>query len=270
MTASQIIKKNNVKVIGSGEKTLLLAHGFGCDQNMFRFLTPEFTEDYKIVLFDYIGCGASDVSYYKKAKYKSLTGYAHDILDICEALNLQEVTFIGHSVSCVIGILAHNIDPRFFSKMVLICPSPKYINDNDYIGGFEKQDLEELIEVMENNHSAWASFLAPVVMKNEDQPDLVKELEESFKNLDPVISQNFAKTTFFSDNREDLKKIKIPTLILQCSDDSIAPESVGNFVHKEIKNSILKCMNATGHCPHMTHPKETIEAIKPFVNEFAY
>ena len=154
--------------------------------------------------------------------------------------------------------------------MVFLCPSPKYINDENYFGGFNKEDLEELIEVMENNHAAWAGFLAPVVMKNEDQPTLIKELEESFKNLDPIVSQNFAKATFFSDNRKDLKKVSIPTLILQCKEDSIAPEVVGNFVHKEIKGSKLKLMNATGHCPHMTHPEETIKAIKPFLYEYAY
>lgn len=265
MTKEQITKRNNIKIIGEGNKTLLLSHGFGCDQNMFRFITPEFEKHFKIVLFDHVGSGNSDISAYNFDKYENLNGYAQDIVEICEVLGLSDVTFIGHSVSGVIGILANNLKPIYFSKMVLICPSPKYTNDDNYDGGFEKRDLEELIDVMENNYEGWASFLAPVVMKNGDKSDLVQELEDSFKNIDPDITRNFAKATFFSDNRKDLRKVKIPTLILQCQDDSIAPTNVGKYVHNEIENSELKLMEATGHCPHMAYPQETIDAMKPFL-----
>ncbi|UZO80415.1 alpha/beta hydrolase [Aquimarina sp. ERC-38] len=266
MTRAEVIRRNNISFQGDGEQVLLLSHGFGCDQNMFRFLTPAFKKQYRIILFDHVGCGKSDLDAYHFEKYENLRGYAQDIIDICEVLQLKDVIFIGHLVSAVIGVLAFNLRPYHFSKMVLICPSPKYTNENEYHGGFEAQDLEELMEVMENNYEGWASFLAPVVMKNEDKPLLVKELEESFKSIDPLITQNFARATFFSDNRNDLKKLTIPTLILQCQEDSIAPNNVGHYVHKQIKGSTLLEMKATGHCPHMTHPEETIAAIQSFLS----
>ncbi len=266
MSTEEIRKRNNVRIFGNGSETLLFAHGFGCDQNMWRYVAPEFKKDYKIVLFDFVGCGKSDIASYNKERYGSLYGYAQDIIEICQAFDLTNVTFIGHSVSSMIGLLASVQKPGLIADAILVCPSPRYINDDEYVGGFSQEDLNGLLEVMDQNYLGWANFLAPVVMKNPDLPELTKELEESFCSIDPEITRQFAKVTFFGDNRADLHKIKIPTLILQCEDDAIAPKQVGQYLHKHLAKSRLINMSATGHCPHMSHPTETIEAIKSFLN----
>ena len=249
---------------------MLFAHGFGCDQNMWRLVTPAFQEQYKIVLFDYVGCGKSDNGAYNPERYSSLNGYAQDILDICEELQLQDVIFVGHSVSSMIGLLAAIDQPDVFSSMIFIGPSPRYVNDMGYIGGFSKEDLEGLLDVMDNNYIGWANFLAPVVMKNHDRPELTAELEESFCHTDPVITRKFAQVTFFSDNRDDLSKLTMPCLILQCSDDALAPDAVGEYTHQMIKGSTFEKMEATGHCPHLSHPEETITLIQKFLNQTVY
>ncbi len=259
-----ILKRNSVKVFGNGSQTLLFAHGFGCDQAMWRHITPAFEEDYKIVLFDYVGCGKSEISQYKENRYNSLYGYALDLLEICHELNLSNVTLIGHSVSSAIGMLASIQDPDLFNSLVLICPSTCYINKPGYFGGFEEKDLKDLLKVMENNYVGWANFLAPVVMKNSERSELTEELERSFCSMDKEITRNFAQVTFFSDNREDLIKVQVPSLILQCSNDDIAPERVGAYIHEQIEGSVIYYMEATGHCPHMSHPEETIDCIKKF------
>ncbi len=261
-----ILLRNNVKVFGEGKKTLLFAHGFGCDQNMWRFITPAFENNYRIVLFDYVGSGKSDINAYTTEKYSNLNGYAQDILDVCAALALTEVIFVGHSVSSMIGMLAGIQSPDIFDKLVLVCPSPCYINDlPDYVGGFERQDIEELLDIMEKNYIGWASFLAPMVMKNEDQPELTQELEASFCSTDPVIASCFAHATFYSDNRSDLPKVKVPSLILQCAEDAIAPTEVGHYLHQHLPDSTLQLMKATGHCPHLSHPEETIHLMKEYL-----
>lgn len=261
-----ILRRNNVKIIGNGDEVILFAHGFGCDQNMWRFVTPAFENDYKIVLFDYVGCGKSDMTAYNAERYSTLYGYADDVLEICRALGLRDVVFVGHSVSSMIGALAAIQEPDRFSHLIMVGPSPRYINElPDYIGGFDKKDLEGLLDVMDNNYIGWANFLAPVVMKNPERPALTAELEESFCSTDPIITRKFAEVTFFSDNREDLSKIKIPCLVLQCADDAIAPESVGEYVSRNIPDSELVKMEATGHCPHMSHPEETIAIMKKYL-----
>ncbi|MBD2293770.1 alpha/beta hydrolase [Anabaena sphaerica FACHB-251] len=261
-----ILLRNNVTVFGQGTQPILFAHGFGCDQNMWRFVTPAFEKDYKIVLFDYVGSGKSDLSAYSAERYSNLKGYAQDILDICTALELTDVFFVGHSVSSVIGILSSIQAPHLFDRLILVSPSPCYINDPpDYVGGFERQDIEDLLDIMDKNYIGWASFLAPVIMKNEDQPELTQELEASFCSTDPVLASVFAKTTFFSDNRSDLPKVTVPSLILQCTEDSIAPTEVGHYLHRHLSGSTLKLMKATGHCPHMSHPGETIDLIKEYL-----
>ena len=265
-----IEKRNNVRVIGKGTTTIMFAHGFGCDQNMWRFVTPAFEEDYQIVLFDYVGCGKSDLAAYNEERYSTLHGYAQDILDICEALKLKDVIFVGHSVSSMIGVLAAIHTPEYFDRMVLVGPSPRYINDVDYVGGFEHGDLIGLLETMDNNYIGWANFLAPVIMKNPARPELTAELEESFCSTDPKMARRFAEVTFFSDNRKDLARLKVPVLILQCSDDAIAPDAVGEYLHRELSQSKFIKMEATGHCPHMSHPDETIALIKEFITEPAY
>lgn len=244
---------------------MIFAHGFGCDQNMWRFITPAFEEDYRLILFDYVGAGKSDIASYNAERYSSLRGYAQDVLDICEELQLKDVIFVGHSVSSMIGLLAALERPDYFSNMIMVGPSPCYINDDGYIGGFERKDIEELLETMEKNYIGWANFLAPNVMGNKERPQLGEELTESFCSTDPLIAKQFAQATFFSDNRKDLAKLKVPALILQCSDDIIAPGEVGNYVHENMPQSTLKIMNAKGHCPHMSEPEETIKLIKEYL-----
>jgi sigma-B regulation protein RsbQ len=258
--------RNNVKIFGNGVQPMLFAHGFGCDQNMWRFVTSAFEKDYKIVLFDYVGAGKSDAGSYKPERYQNLEGYAEDVLEICDALDLKDVIFVGHSVSSIIGALASIKRPELFKKLIMIVPSPCYINQPpDYVGGFEQSDIAELLDLMDKNHLGWAGFLAPIVMKNPERPELEQELEESFCSIDPKITQQFAKATFLSDNRADLPNIKTPSLIIQVSDDAIAPLSVGEFMHREMPNSILRKMDTSGHCPHMSHPHEVIEIIKDYL-----
>ncbi len=260
-----ILVRNNVKVFGNGTQPMLFAHGFGCDQNMWRYITPAFEEDYRIVLFDYVGAGKSDRTSYNAERYSSLHGYAQDVLDVCEALELQDTIFVGHSVSSMVGLLAAVEKPEYFSNLIMVGPSPCYINDADYIGGFERKDIEELLETMERNYIGWANFLAPNIMGNADRPELGQELTESFCSTDPVIASQFAKATFFSDNRKDLFKLKVPSLILQCSEDIIAPVEVGNYLQENLSNSTFKLMKAKGHCPHMSEPEETIMYIKEYL-----
>jgi sigma-B regulation protein RsbQ len=262
----EILARNNVKVFGSGTQPMLFAHGFGCDQNMWRFVTPAFEDDYRIVLFDYVGSGKSDLRAYDPERYSSLDGYAEDILDICHALDLKEVILVGHSVSSMVGVLAANREPDLFDRLIMIGPSPRYINETpDYEGGFERGDIEGLLEMMDKNYIGWANFLAPAIMQNPDRPELGEELSESFCSTDPVIARRFAEATFFADNREDLPRVRVPSLILQCSEDMIAPTVVGNYVHRRIPGSTLRQMQATGHCPHMSHPEETIALMKEYL-----
>jgi sigma-B regulation protein RsbQ len=260
-----IRERNNVKIFGEGEQVMLFAHGFGCDQNMWRYLTPAFEKDYRIVLFDYVGAGKSDKRSYNKERYASLHGYAQDVLDICNELHLKDVIFVGHSVSAMIGLLAAIDSPQYFNKMIMVGPSPCYLNDGDYVGGFTRKDIEGLLDTMEKNYIGWANFLAPNIMGNTDRPQLGQELTESFCSTDPLIARQFAEATFFSDNRNDLKKVKIPSLILQCSEDIIAPLEVGNYLSQELPQSTLRVMKATGHCPHMSEPEETIHYMKEFL-----
>src|ERR1043166_8285362 len=232
--SSRVQRRNNVVVRGRGTEPMLFAHGFGCDQTMWRFVTPAFERDYRIVLFDYVGSGKSDLSAYDSEHYATLNGYAQDVLDICEALDLQDVVFVGHSVSSMIGVLAANRAPERFSRLVMVGPSPRYINDVGYIGGFERADIEGLLDLMERNYLGWASYLAPVVMKNDARPELTQELRESFCSTDPKIARRFAEATFFSDNRADLAKVRIPSLIMQCSEDAIAPVEVGSYLNRTL------------------------------------
>lgn len=265
LTKEMVFQRNNVRITGQGQQVMLFAHGFGCDQNMWRFITPSFENEYRLVLFDYVGAGKSDINSYNEERYSSLHGYAQDVIDICTALNLRNAIFVGHSVSSMIGLLAAIEHPEFFSKLIMVGPSPHYINGEGYTGGFERKDIDGLLETMSKNYIGWANFLAPQIMKNDERPELGKELGESFCTTDPVIAQQFARATFLSDNRQDLEKLKVPSLILQCSDDLIAPSEVGHFVHAHLRNSTLKIMNAKGHCPHMSEPQETIDLIKEYL-----
>jgi sigma-B regulation protein RsbQ len=261
----KLIKKNNVTILGTGNKIMFFVHGYGCDQNMWRFITPHFKNTYKIVLIDLVGTGKSDESAYDYDKYNSLEGHADDIINICDALNLEDVCMVAHSVSAMIATLAAVKRPTLFKKLIMIGPSPRYINDADYFGGFSEKDIEELLETLDSNYLGWSSAMAPVIMGNLDRPELAAELETSFCQNNPEIASHFAKVTFLADNRSDLKKLAIDTLIIQSEEDAIASLEVGQFVHKNIANSKLVILESTGHCPHMSAPNKTIEAIKNYL-----
>jgi sigma-B regulation protein RsbQ len=263
---TDIQTRNNVRVGERGRQPMLFAHGFGCDQNMWRFVAPAFADRYQVVQFDYVGCGGSDLSAYNPARYTQLSGYAQDVLEICEDLDLRDVIFVGHSVSGVIGILAALAAPERFAKLVLIGPSPCYINHPpEYAGGFERAEIEGLLDMMDKNYIGWANFLAPVIMKNDERPELAGELAQSFCSTDPLTARRFAEATFLSDNRADLPRVPVPSLILQCAEDVIAPTEVGMYVHRHMPGSTLRLMAATGHCPHMSHPDETIALIDAYL-----
>ena len=264
--ALNAIKRNNVRISGNGTQPMLFAHGFGCDQNMWRFVATEFERDHRVILFDYVGAGGSDSSAYDPKRYATLDGYAQDLLEVVEALDLDDVIVVGHSVSGMIALLASIQRPERFAKAILIGPSPSYINDGDYVGGFDRADIEGLLQMMEKNYIGWASFLAPAVMANPDRPELANELQTSFCSTDPVIARQFAIATFLSDNRNDLPKVTIPSLVMQCSEDIIAPRSVGEYMHRHLGGSSLALMEATGHCPHVSHPEETIAVMRRYLN----
>jgi sigma-B regulation protein RsbQ len=259
------LKRNNVHVIGNQPSAMMFAHGFGCDQNMWRHVSPAFEDKFKIVLFDHVGAGGSDLKAYDPKKYSSLNGYADDIVEIGAELGLKDAIFVGHSVSAMIGLLASFKSPEMFKSLVMVGPSPRYIDDENYIGGFSEQQITELLEFLADNHMGWSTAMAPLIMGNVDRPELSEELTNSFCRTDPEIAKQFAHVTFNSDNRSDLRNAEIPALILQCSEDVIAPLAVGEFVHKQMPNSKLVILKATGHCPNLSAPEEVIAAMRDFV-----
>ncbi|MFD3886198.1 alpha/beta fold hydrolase [Streptomyces microflavus] len=258
-------RRNNVAVTGCADgPVLLLAHGFGCDQNMWRLLTPTLAKSYRMVLFDYVGSGRADPSAWDERRYSSLEGYAQDVLEVAEELDLREVTFVGHSVSAMVGVLAAAKAPERISRLVMVAPSPCYIDDAGYRGGFSSEDIDELLESLESNYLGWSAAMAPVIMGNEDRPELGQELAASFCATDPDMARVFARTTFLSDSRRDLKTVTVPTLILECRQDVIAPREVGAYVHDAIPTSRLVTLEATGHCPQLSAPQATAAAIVDF------
>jgi sigma-B regulation protein RsbQ len=261
-----VSSRHNVHISGDLDgQPLVFAHGFGCDQNMWRHVAPRFEADFKVVLFDHVGAGGADVSAYDSDRYTSLGAYADDVLDICRDLDLHDVVFVGHSVSAMIGVLAAAKEPARFAKLVLVGPSPRYIDDDGYIGGFGEADINELLESLASNYLGWSSAMAPVIMANEDRPELGEELTASFCRTDPAIARQFARVTFLSDNRGDLGGVTVPTLVLQCTNDVIAPIAVGEFVAQEMPNAQLVLLEATGHCPNLSAPDETAAAIAAFI-----
>lgn len=259
------LKRNNATVTGSDQRAMVFAHGFGCDQNMWHLVAPAFERDFRVVLFDHVGAGKSDLSAYDPVKYASLEGYATDVMELCCELGIEHGVFVGHSVSCIIGVLAAKRVPELFDDMVLIGPSPRYINDDDYVGGFSEAQIHELLDFLDSNHRGWSQAMAPVIMGNPDRPELGDELTNSFCRTDPEIAKRFARTTFLSDNRADLDGLAARALVLQCAEDVIAPQSVGEYVNHRLPNSRLINMKATGHCPNLSAPEETIAAIRSFV-----
>jgi sigma-B regulation protein RsbQ len=260
-----VLKRNNVRVGGAGERAMMFAHGFGCDQNMWRFVAPAFENDFRTILFDHVGAGGSDLGAYDKAKYSNLAGYADDVVEIGRDLGFQDAVFVGHSVSSMIGVLAAEKAPGMFGKLVLIGPSARYIDDDGYKGGFSAQQIEELLQFLESNHMGWSMQMAPMIMGNSDRPELAEELTNSFCRTDPEIAKAFARVTFTSDNRADLARVAVPTLVLQCSEDIIAGQEVGDFVNRSIPKSRMIVLQATGHCPNLSAPDEVVSAMRTFV-----
>ena len=265
--SGSVLQRHNVNIRGSGTVPMVFAHGFGCDQNMWRFVYPAFERDYRVILFDYIGHGRSDVSAYSPERYETLDGYAADLLEICRALDVRDGVFVGHSVSAMIGVLAANAEPERFSRLVMVGPSPRYIDEDRYVGGFSRQDIDGLLESLDSNYLGWSTAMAPVIMGNDDRPALATELANSFCRTDPAIAKQFARATFLSDNRADLASVRARCLVLQCSSDVIAPESVGRYVHGHLNDSRFVLMKATGHCPNLSAPEETVAAIEAFLSE---
>jgi sigma-B regulation protein RsbQ len=245
---------------------MILAHGYGCDQNMWRHIVSAFENDYRIVLFDYLGHGQSQTGAFDPVRYGSLDGYASDVLSICEALAIHDAVFVGHSVSAMIGILAAQKAPQRFGSLILIGPSPRYVNDGEYFGGFTREDIDGLLDFLDSNHLGWSSTMAPIIMGNPGRPELSAELANSFCRTDPEIAKHFARVTFLSDNRADLETVNTRCLILQCSNDAIAPQAVGDYVHAHIVGSIMVVLQATGHCPHLSDPAGTAAAMKHFLS----
>lgn len=262
MSATQ---RNNVHVFGQGSTPMIFAHGYGCDQNMWRLLTPRFERDYRLIVFDLVGCGKSDLSAYDRERYGSLRGHAEDVLEILTELSLGPAIFVGHSVSAMIGMLAGIARPELFSAHVMVGPSPCYIDDGDYVGGFSREDIESLLDTLDSNYLGWASAMAPQIMGAPDNPALREELTNSFCATDPEIAKHFARVTFLSDNRADLPELRERTLILQCSDDIIAPRAVGEYVHRALPNSTLRIIDNVGHCPHMSAPEAVADAMREFL-----
>jgi sigma-B regulation protein RsbQ len=268
MAGMDILRRNNVTVTGNPSgPTVVLAHGFGCDQNMWRLTVPALADAYRVVLFDYVGSGRSDLSAFREERYAGLDGYARDVVEVCEALDLREAVFVGHSVSAMVGVLAARQAPGRVGALVMVAPSPCYIDDDGYRGGFSAQDIDELLASLEANYLGWSAAMAPVIMGNPERPELGEELTNSFCATEPDIARVFARTTFLSDSRGDLKTVGVPTLILECAQDVIAPREVGAFVHAQIPGSTLVTLDATGHCPQLSAPEATNRAIIDFLAE---
>ncbi|KOT40806.1 sigma factor sigB regulation protein rsbQ [Streptomyces caelestis] len=262
-----IHRRNNIRVTGrTSGRTVVLVHGFGCDQNMWRLVEPALAQDFRVVLFDYVGAGRSDLSAWQEERYSSLEGYARDVVEVCEELDLRDAVVVGHSVSAMAGVLARAAAPDRIGSLVMVCPSPCYIDEDGYRGGFSAEDIDELLESLESNYLGWSATMAPVIMGNPDRPELGEELTNSFCATDPDIARVFARTTFLSDSRKDLAGVTVPTLILECEQDVIAPPEVGAYVHAAIPGSELVTLNATGHCPQLSAPEATVTAIRAFVS----
>lgn len=262
--AAPALIRNNVSEIGEGAP-LLFAHGYGCDQSVWRHVAKAFP-DRRVILFDHVGAGNSDLTAYNRFKYRNLRGYAQDIVELCEHMKLDDVTVVGHSVSAVIGALAVLERPELFAGLVMVAPSPCYIDHDEYVGGFTREDIDGLLDLLDTNHLGWSAAMAPVIMGNPERPELAAELEGSFCRTDPEIARHFARATFLSNNLPDLAKVPVRSITLQCADDTIAPLSVGQHMNRIMTGNELLLMKARGHCPHLSAPDETIQAIRRFLD----
>ncbi|MEZ0162641.1 alpha/beta fold hydrolase [Streptomyces griseorubens] len=262
-----ILRRNNVRVTGATSgRPVVLVHGFGCDQNMWRLVEPLLAEDHPLVLFDYVGAGRSELSAWQEDRYSSLDGYARDLVEVLEELDLRDAVVVGHSVSSMTAVLAAAAAPERIGALVMVCPSPRYIDEDGYRGGFSAQDIDELLESLESNYLGWSATMAPVIMGNPDRPELGEELTNSFCATDPDIARVFARATFLSDSRKDLETVTVPTLILECEQDVIAPREVGAYVHASVPGSELVTLDAVGHCPQLSAPEATASAVRAFLS----
>jgi sigma-B regulation protein RsbQ len=264
--AEAVLRRNNVRLSGNpAGRPIVFANGFGCSQEVWRSVVPHFEADYRVIRYDHVGTGGSDISAYDSAKYDSLSGYASDLSEILEAIDLEDVAFVGHSVSSMIGVVAARNDASRFGNLVLVGPSPRYVNDGDYVGGFEQADIDGLLDSLASNYLGWSAAMAPAIVGNADRPELGQELTTSFCSVDPRIAAEFARVTFLSDNRRDLANVAVPTLVVQCSEDIIAPLEVGEYVHRNILGSDFVQLAATGHCPNLSSPDELARAIRAYL-----
>ncbi|KAE8765794.1 alpha/beta fold hydrolase [Georgenia thermotolerans] len=260
------LARHNVRSSGRADgPTMLFAHGFGCDQGMWRYVAPEFEASHRVVLFDHVGAGGSDATAFDPVRYSSLDGYAADVVEILDALDAGPVTFVGHSVSAMIGVLAARERPELFDRLVLVGPSPRYIDDDGYRGGFTQAEIDELLETMDDNYLGWSAHVAPLIMGRPDRPDLGEELTSSFCAMDPAIARRFARTTFLSDNRRDLPDVQTPALVVQCREDIIAPVEVGTYVHENLTASDFVMLDAVGHCPNLSAPDQLTRAMREYL-----
>jgi sigma-B regulation protein RsbQ len=261
-----VLSRNAVTVAGRPDgPPMVFAHGFGCDQGMWRFVAPAFEPTHRVVLFDHVGAGGSDLTAYDAARYGRLEGYAADLVEILEALELPPATVVGHSVSAMIAVLAAAERPELLDRLVLVSPSPRYLDDDGYRGGFSQQEIDELLETMDGNYLGWSAHIAPVIMGVPERPELGEELTSSFCRTDPVIARRFARATFLSDNRADLPRVRTPALVVQCRSDAIAPLEVGRYVHEHLAGSELVVLDATGHCPNLSAPDELVAAMQHYL-----
>jgi sigma-B regulation protein RsbQ len=257
--------RNNVVMTGNPDgPVLLLAHGFGCDQNLWRLIVPRLQDDFRLVLFDHVGSGRSDPDAWDAERYSALDAYADDVLEIVAGLDLTDVVLVGHSVAAMMGVLAVAKDPRRFDKLILLTPSPRYLDEDGYTGGFSRADVDELLESMESNYLGWSRAMAPMVMGTPDRPELEDELTDAFCRNDPAKARVFARTTFLSDNRGDLGRVSIPTLVVECAHDTLAPKAVGAYTRDHVPHSRLVTIDATGHCPQLSAPEQTAAVISSF------
>lgn len=267
MDVDEVVRRNDVRFAGPPDgPVVMLAHGFGCDQSLWRFVAGHLAAEYRVVSFDHVGSGSADREAWEPSRYSTLTGYAEDLLDIVTALDLSDVTFVGHSVAAIMGVLAANRNPDRFAGLVLVAPSPRYVDDDKgYRGGFSRRDIDELLDSLESNYLGWSRTMAPVIMGAPERPELADELTDSFCRTDPDCARVFARTTFLSDNRADLRKVVVPTLVIDCAHDAIAPREVGQYVREQVPDCRLVTIDTDGHCPQLSAPEATAQAIEAFL-----
>lgn len=265
-----VLQRHNVNRSGAGGgRPLIFAHGYGCDQNVWQPVASALAADHEVVLYDCAGCGMADPTVYDPVRHATLEGHADDLIAICEAAELDRPVLMAHSVGTMIGVLAAQRRPHLFDSLVLLAPSPSYLNDGDYVGGFERDDIDRLLDTLDSNHFGWARMMAPVIMGNLDRPELAGALGDSFCRMDPAVARHFARVTFLADHRNALAEVPVPSLLLQCSDDDLAAPSIGEYLARRMPDSELVHLAATGHCPHMSAPAEVVQTVAGFLRRRA-